>query len=63
MDPLKDLPILDIRGFIHNDQSGNLAMINNQLVHEGEEVSPGLRLVKILDNKLIFNYKGYNFSR
>jgi Type II secretion system protein B len=38
-------------------------MINNQLVHEGEEVSPGLRLVKILDDSAIFSYKGFVFSR
>ncbi len=62
-DPLKDLPALNITGYIHNSESGNLAMINNQLVHEGEEVSPGLRLVKILDDSAIFSYKGFVFSR
>jgi general secretion pathway protein B len=62
-DPLKDLPALSITGYIHNSESGNLAMINNQLVHEGEEVSPGLRLVKILDDSAIFSYKGFVFSR
>lgn len=62
-DPLKDLPALSITGYIHNSVSGNLAMINNQLVHEGDEVSPGLRLVKILDDSAIFSYKGFVFSR
>lgn len=62
-DPLKDLPALSITGYIHNAESGNLAMINNQLVHEGEEISPGLRLVKILDDSAIFSYKGFVFSR
>lgn len=62
-DPLKDLPALNITGFIHNAESGNLAMINNQLVHEGDEVSPGLRLVKVLDDSAIFSYKGFVFSR
>lgn len=62
-DPLNELPALNITGYIHNEQSGSLAMINNQLVHEGEEVSPGLLLVKILDNSAIFSYKGYVFSR
>jgi general secretion pathway protein B len=62
-DPLKDLPALSITGYIHNSESGNLAMINNQLVHEGDEVSPGLRLVKILDDSAIFSYKGFVFSR
>jgi general secretion pathway protein B len=62
-DPLKDLPALNITGYIHNSESGNLAMINNQLVHEGDEVSPSLRLVKILDDSAIFSYKGFVFSR
>ncbi len=62
-DPLKGLPALNITGYIHNDQNGSLAMINNQLVKEGEELSPGLRLIKILDNGAIFSYKGYVFSR
>ncbi|NOU00334.1 MAG: GspB domain-containing protein [Gallionella sp.] len=62
-DPLKDLPALSITGYIHNSVSGNLAMINNQLVHEGDEVSPGLRLVKILNDSAIFSYKGFVFSR
>lgn len=62
-DPLRDLPPLSITGYVHNEQSGTVAMINNQLVHEGEEVSPGLRLIKILDNSAIFSYKGYVFTR
>lgn len=63
VDPLKDLPVLSITGYIHNEQSGSFAMINNQLVREGEEIAPGLRLVKIFDNSAIFSYKGYVFSR
>ena len=63
VDPLKNLPPLEISGYIHNEQSGNLAIINNQLVHEGEEVLPGLMLVKILENSAIFSYRGYVFSR
>ena len=62
-DPLKGLPPLHIAGYVHNEQSGTVAMINNQLVHEGEEISPGLRLIKILDNSAIFSYKGYIFTR
>ena len=63
VDPLKNLPPLEISGYIHNEQSGNLAIINNHLVHEGEEVLPGLILVKILEDSAIFSYRGYVFSR
>jgi general secretion pathway protein B len=61
--PLKDLPPLNISGFVRNGQTGSLAMINNRLVHEGEEISPGLRLEKIKEDSAIFSYKGYVFSR
>lgn len=62
-DPLKGMPSLNITGYLHDEQGGSVAMINNQLIHEGEEVLPGLRLVKILDGSAIFSYKGYVFSR
>jgi general secretion pathway protein B len=63
VDPLSGLPPLNISGYIHNDQNGNLAMINNKLVHEGEEIYPGLLLIKILENSAIFSYKGFVFTR
>jgi general secretion pathway protein B len=63
IDPLSDLPPMNISGYLHNEQNGNLVMINNQVVHEGDEISPGLRVIKILDDSAIFSYKGYVFSR
>jgi len=63
VDPLSGLPPINISGYVHNEQNGNLAMINNKLVHEGEEIYPGLVLIKILDNSAIFSYKGYVFTR
>jgi len=62
-DPLKGLPPLEVAGFMHNDQGGNMAIINNRLMQEGDEVSPGLRVEKIKDDSVIFSYKGYVFSR
>ncbi len=62
-DPLSDLPELKISGYIHNEQGGSLALINDRLVSEGEEVSPGLRLLSIHGNSVTFNYKGYEFTR
>jgi general secretion pathway protein B len=63
VDPLSGLPPINVSGYVHNEQNGNLAMINNKLVHEGEEIYPGLLLIKILDNSAIFSYKGYVFTR
>ncbi len=52
-----------IAGYIHDDQEGSMAMINDKLVREGEEISPGLRLEKILADGAIFVYKGRRFRR
>jgi general secretion pathway protein B len=62
-DPAKELPPLEVTGYIHNEQGDNLAVINDKLIKEGDEISPGLRVEKIKDNSVIFNYKGYVFSR
>ena len=62
-DPLKGLPPLDIAGFMHNEQGSNMAIINDKLMKEGDEVSPGLRVEKIKEDSVIFSYKGYVFSR
>jgi general secretion pathway protein B len=62
-DPINGLPPLDVTGFIHNEQGDNMAIINDKLVKEGDEVSPGLRVEKIKDDSVIFSYKGYVFSR
>jgi general secretion pathway protein B len=62
-DPLKGLPPLEVAGFMHNEQGGNMAIINDRLMKEGDEVSPGLRVEKIKDDAVIFSYKGYVFSR
>ncbi len=62
-DPLKGLPPMNISGYIHTEQGVGIAMINNQLIREGDEIYPGLRLIKVLDDKAVFNYKGYIFTR
>ena len=62
-DPLQGLPPLNVAGFIHDEQGSNMAIINDKLMKEGDEVSPGLRVEKIKDDSVIFNYKGYVFSR
>ncbi len=59
----KDMPAMSIAGYIRDDQAGSMAMINDKLVREGEEVAPGLRLEKILSEGAIFSYKGQRFRR
>ena len=60
---LKGLPALTISGFIQDDQGANLAIINDRLVREGEEVAPGLRLEEIVDEKAVFSFRGHRFRR
>lgn len=62
-DPLKGLPPMNISGYIHTAQGVGIAMINDKLVREGEEIYPGLRLIKVFDDRAVFNYKGYTFTR
>jgi general secretion pathway protein B len=57
------LPVIVITGYVRDGEQGGMAMINDRLVREGEEVSPGLRLEKILPDGAIFNFKGRRFTR
>ena len=58
----RELPRVSVAGFIH-EGSTNLAIVNDQLLREGDEVSAGLTLEKILGERVVFNYKGYRFTR
>lgn len=59
----KELPALSVAGFIHDEGSSSMVIVNDRLVREGDEVAPGVKLEKILSDGLIFNYKGYLFKR
>lgn len=59
----KELPSLVISGYIRDGEAGSMAMINDRLVREGEEIAPGLRLEKILADGAQFSYKGHRFRR
>jgi general secretion pathway protein B len=45
------------------DPKNRLVTIDNRLLHEGDEVSPGLKMEQITPDGMIFNYKGYRFRR
>jgi general secretion pathway protein B len=40
-----------------------LVGINNKLLHEGDEIAPGLKLEQITPDGMILNYKGQRFQR
>lgn len=58
-----ELPPVSVSGFIHEDGSNGMVIVNDRLVREGDEIGPGLRLEKILHDGLVFNYKGHRFKR
>jgi general secretion pathway protein B len=37
--------------------------INDRALHEGDELSPGVKLEKITFDGMILSYKGYRFRR
>lgn len=59
----QELPALSVAGFIRDEGSNSMVIVNERLVREGDEVAPGVKLEKILNDNLIFNYKGYRFKR
>ena len=59
----RELPALSVAGFIRDEGSSSMVIVNDRLVREGDEVAPGVKLEKILYDSLVFNYKGYRFKR
>ena len=59
----QELPVLSVAGFIRDDGSGGMVIVNDSLAREGDEVAPGVKLEKIVGDSLVFNYKGYRFKR
>lgn len=61
--PQQEMPTLSVAGFIRGEGSASMVIVNDRLVREGDEVAPGVKLEKILNDSLVFNYKGYRFKR
>lgn len=59
----KVLPRMSIAGYSYADDAAmRMVVINERILREGEEVSPGVRLDRIEgDGKLLFSYKGFRF--
>jgi general secretion pathway protein B len=60
----QELPPMSISVHAYSDKAGDrLVGINNRLLHEGQEVAPGLRLEQITRDGMILSFRGYNFRR
>ena len=60
---MKQLPPINIAGYIRDAEANRLVMVNDRLLREGDELAPGLKLEKILDDSVIFNFRGHRFKR
>jgi len=58
----RQIPTLSISGYIYAaNPADRSVLINRKLLREGDEVTPGLTLEKLLPNGLVLNYKGYRY--
>lgn len=59
----EDLPDINISVFVYSDDpSSRVVKINGQTVREGQELTDGLKVDKIVPEGVIFNYEDYRFS-
>ncbi len=59
----QEFPSVSVAGFIRDEGAGAMVIVNDKLWREGDEISPGLKLEKILPDGLLLNYKGQQFKR
>jgi len=60
----QELPKLVVNMHMYSTKSANrLASVNDKPLREGDELSPGLKLMEIVPDGLVFNYKGYRFKK
>jgi len=59
----QDFPTVSVAGYIRDEGADAMVIVNDKLVREGDEISPGLKLEKILQDGLVLNYKGQRFKR
>lgn len=60
----QELPAMSVSLHAYSAKPGNrLVSINNQLLNEGDSLTPGLVLQEITRQDMIFSYKGYRFRQ
>ena len=58
----KSVARLDVAGFSYSDDpQARMAVINDRIVHEGDEVVPGVKLEKIGSDGIVLSHKGVRF--
>jgi general secretion pathway protein B len=60
----RGLPEMKIGGYILGDNPADRSvLINNRLVHEGEEAAPGVTLERMQKNGMILRYREFRFIK
>lgn len=60
----REVPSLSFSMLVYSrNPAERIVRINGQVVHEGQEVSAGLKLEHITPNGAIFSYRGYRFHK
>ncbi|SNT16429.1 general secretion pathway protein B [Noviherbaspirillum humi] len=58
----REIPAFSVNGFLYSpNKADRSVLINQKLMHEGEEVAPGLRLESITSSGMILNYRGHRY--
>lgn len=58
----REIPQFKVGGYIYADKAEDRSVIiNNRLVHEGEEAAPGVTLDRMQQHGMILRYKEYRF--
>ena len=57
-----ELPAIVVNGYIYaKSPAERSVLINQKLLHEGDQIAPQLVLEKMLPKGAILNYKGYRY--
>lgn len=58
----REMPKISVSGYAHSsDPNARVAVINNRMLAEGDEVRAGVKVEQILQDGVILSYKGYRF--
>jgi general secretion pathway protein B len=57
-----EIPAYKINGYIYSqNKTARTVLINNKLLHEGDQVAPDLVLEKLTPAGMVLNFKGYRY--
>jgi general secretion pathway protein B len=57
-----EIPTITVGGYLYSDNRAECQLIiNKMLLHEGDQVMPGMMLERMMPHSAILNYKGYRY--